>query len=223
MSKMEVQKYLEIHGLEKLKQEFSIVVTDYPDRVVLNYSQIESPRFHIICDECRALILRKSDWSVMARSFDRFYNWGEGVEDHALKQNPLMQRVTIDPFSSTIYDGNNKFIPFPLQKALVQEKLDGCCDQDTILITRKGNITIRELCESKQKVEILAYDCKSEAAIWTKVLDFSIKNNNNDWFEIEASDGKTIRLTSNHYVWLPEYKCYRRVKDLKEGDEILVN
>jgi len=75
---MKVQKYLSEHGLEKLQEEFSIMVTDYPDRVVLNYNQIDSPRFHPICCECRALILCKTDWSVMARSFDRFFNVGEG-------------------------------------------------------------------------------------------------------------------------------------------------
>ncbi|MFA7218902.1 MAG: RNA ligase [Synergistaceae bacterium] len=122
---MHVQKYLREKGLKSLIDEFHIDVREYDDRIVLNYDQIESPRFHPICDECRALILRKSDWSVMARSFDRFYNWGEGVEDRVLKENPLMQRITIDPFSSTIYDGNNKFMPFPLQNSLVQEKLDG--------------------------------------------------------------------------------------------------
>ena len=75
---MNVQKYLKEYGLDKLVEEFSIIVTDYPDRVVLNYNQIDSPRFHPVVDECRALILRKGTWEVMARSFDRFYNVGEG-------------------------------------------------------------------------------------------------------------------------------------------------
>lgn len=75
---MLVQQYLEDNGLDKLVEEFKIVVTDYHDRVVLNYNQIESPRFNPICDECRALILEKGTWKVLARSFDRFYNFGEG-------------------------------------------------------------------------------------------------------------------------------------------------
>ena len=75
--KMNVQKYLEENGLKKLQEEFKIVVTDYPDRVVLNYDQIDSPRFNPICDECRGLILRKDTWEVLSRSFTRFYNVGE--------------------------------------------------------------------------------------------------------------------------------------------------
>ena len=95
--KMQVQKYLEDNGLQALVDEFNMVVTDYPDRVVLNYNQIDSPRFHPICDECRALILRKDTWEVMARSFDRFYNVGEG----------------------------ESWKDFPVEKARIDEKLDG--------------------------------------------------------------------------------------------------
>lgn len=95
--KMEVQKYLEANGLQALVDEFNMVVTDYPDRVVLNYNQIDSPKFNPICDECRALILRKDTWEVMARSFNRFYNVGEG----------------------------EVWKEFPIEKARIDEKLDG--------------------------------------------------------------------------------------------------
>jgi hypothetical protein len=110
---MEVQKYLKENGLEKLQQEFKIDVTDYPDFVVLNYNQIESPRFHPIVDECRALILEKGTWSVLARSFDRFYNWQESVSN---KLCPLLQRVSYY---------KEMFLEFDLNEALVQEKVDG--------------------------------------------------------------------------------------------------
>ena len=122
---MEVQKYLKEHGIAKLQEEFAIMVTDYPDRVVLNYNQIDSPRFHPIVDECRALILRKNEnWTVLARSFDRFYNFGEGV-DKGRADTIYTQRVAIDPFSSSLYDGEQKYRDFDLSRAFIQEKLDG--------------------------------------------------------------------------------------------------
>lgn len=78
---LNVQKYLIEHGIQKLQDEFHIEVKDYPDRVTLNYSQIDSPKFHPICDECRGLILKKdNDWSVLSRAFQRFYNVGEGEQ-----------------------------------------------------------------------------------------------------------------------------------------------
>jgi hypothetical protein len=86
MDLMNVQKYLKDHSLDDLREEFNIIVRDYEDRVVLNYDQIKSPRFHPIVDECRGLILRKGTWGVLARSFDRFYNVGEGEQ---WKQFPI--------------------------------------------------------------------------------------------------------------------------------------
>jgi hypothetical protein len=77
---MNVIKYLEEHSIEKLKEEFSITVREYDDRYALNYNQIESPRFHPIVDECRGLILDK-DFNVLCRSFQRFYNLGEGTNN----------------------------------------------------------------------------------------------------------------------------------------------
>lgn len=74
----DVREYLKANGLQSLQDEFHIKVTDYPDRVVLNYDQIYSPKSHPICDSCRALILHKDpEWSVMACSFERFLNVGE--------------------------------------------------------------------------------------------------------------------------------------------------
>lgn len=97
MRVMKVQEYLKTHSLAQLQEEFKIVVTDYPDRVVLNYHMIESPSQHEICDECRALILRKDTWEVLARSFDRFFNVSEDKHTNE----------------------------FPVTKARIEEKLDG--------------------------------------------------------------------------------------------------
>ena len=78
---MEVQKYLiesGAAGLAQLKLDFGIEHRLYVDRVVLNYSQIDSPKFHSLSGECRGLILRLGTWAVIARSFDRFWNFKEG-------------------------------------------------------------------------------------------------------------------------------------------------
>ena len=80
---MNIIKYLKEHGIEKLKEEFSITVREYDDRYVLNYNQIESPRFNPIVDECRGLILDK-DFNILCRSFQRFYNVGEGTNNKGL-------------------------------------------------------------------------------------------------------------------------------------------
>lgn len=76
---MEVVQYLKKNGIEKLKEEFGIKVKEYPDVYILNYDQIESPKMHSITRECRSLVLDK-DFDVVSRSFDRFFNLGEGGE-----------------------------------------------------------------------------------------------------------------------------------------------
>mgnify|MGYP003565423402 CR=1 FL=1 len=52
-------KYLKNHTYKDIKNEFGIKVKEYDDRIVLNYSQINSPKYHPIVKECRALILSK--------------------------------------------------------------------------------------------------------------------------------------------------------------------
>lgn len=84
---MEVVKYLSKFdsieaGLLSLKEELGISSRQYPDDdiVLLDYSQIDSPKTHPIVIECRSLILQMSTLKVVSRSFDRFFNAGECPE-----------------------------------------------------------------------------------------------------------------------------------------------
>lgn len=68
--------------LDDLAEQFAIKVKQYDNGlVVLNYDQIDSPKFHHIADECRGLIIRFnseiSEWVVVSKAFTRFYNIGE--------------------------------------------------------------------------------------------------------------------------------------------------
>jgi len=76
---MHVQEYLKTHTYKDLEEEFGIMVSEYDDRVALNYHQIDSykHKFNPIVMECRGLILSKPDNEVLCRSFDRFWNYGE--------------------------------------------------------------------------------------------------------------------------------------------------
>src|ERR1039457_173330 len=96
---LKVQEYLANNSLQKLQEEHNIEVRDYPveNLVVLNYDMIECDKNDPIVQECRALILEKNTWKVVARSFDRFLNAGE--------------------------DSNSKV--FPVSKSRIEEKIDG--------------------------------------------------------------------------------------------------
>jgi len=144
--------------------------------------------------------LRSSVWdsqgNLVSAGFPKFVNWGEKPD-----QFP---------------------VPSSLNGCVVMEKLDGCCDENTILVTETGEKTIKQICESKYKGKVLGFDIGANCEVWTEILEHSIKSNNNDWYKIELMDGKTITLTGNHKVWLPELNCYRKVSDLTECDVILL-
>lgn len=79
---MEVQDFLRKYGefgLTLLNAQYGIVATKDEEgkRVILNYDQIESPKFDPIVKECRGLCLEIGTWNILARGFFRFFNIGE--------------------------------------------------------------------------------------------------------------------------------------------------
>lgn len=65
-------------ALDSLTNEYAIKCSIWEDKlVVLNYSQIDSPKYHQITEECRSLVLDMENFDVVSRSFDRFFNYGE--------------------------------------------------------------------------------------------------------------------------------------------------
>jgi hypothetical protein len=77
---LQTQQYLH-NGktLVDLTVEFGIKVVFHPllPLVILNYDQIESPKTHPIVRECRGIVLHSHTFDLVARSFPRFFNWGE--------------------------------------------------------------------------------------------------------------------------------------------------
>jgi hypothetical protein len=83
---LEVQKYLKSKTLDDLKQEFGIKIAEHPNGlplIILNYDQIESPKTESIVRECRALVLHADSKEIVAKSFNRFFNWGEVQEEQS--------------------------------------------------------------------------------------------------------------------------------------------
>jgi hypothetical protein len=142
----------------------------------------------------RSSIWRKSDNLLISAGYRKFVNLGETPDFEP-----------IDGYSDL------EFV----------RKLDGCCDENTILCTKNGFKTIKEICETQFQGKVKGFCHDTEEEIWVDVLAHSIKTNLNNWYELELEDGKKIKLTGNHKVWLPELNCYRAVEDLK-GDEIFL-
>ena len=96
---------------------------------------------------------------------------------------------------------------------------DGCLDFDTILETDKGPLKIGDIVEHKIKCNVKAKNLETGEVIMTPITNWYINENNADWYELQTDDGKTVKVTGNHLVWLPKKGCFRQVQDLVEGDE----
>lgn len=81
---LEVQEYL-LSGktVTDLNTELGINSIVHPvlPLAILNYDMLNSPKTNSIVRECRGLVLNTNDWSLVSRSMQRFYNWGEVVEE----------------------------------------------------------------------------------------------------------------------------------------------
>ena len=103
------------------------------------------------------------------------------------------------------------------------EKLDGCLDESTILETEEGEKTIKEVCETMYTGKVKTFNLETQKEEFRKILGHSIKkSSSHQWFEIKLNDGKKIKITGNHEVWLPELLCWRRVDELEGNEEFLL-
>jgi hypothetical protein len=82
---LKVQKFLRMtpNGIEELKNRFAIDAkrhSEYPNLVLLKYSQIESNFAEPIVQECRGVVLDElNDWRVVCWSFRKFHNLSESL------------------------------------------------------------------------------------------------------------------------------------------------
>ncbi len=78
----QLKEYVKTHGLDKLKDDFSITTKthpQYPNLHMFNYDQVESPFLQEVVRQSRGIILdRDNDWSPVCYTYDKFFNEGSG-------------------------------------------------------------------------------------------------------------------------------------------------
>lgn len=112
---------------------------------------------------------------------------------------------------------------FEGKEVVVTEKMDGenCLGENTIIITNKGELTIKEIVDNKLDVKVLSMNENGDIE-YQDVLNYFVFDNNDDWYEIETESGEKIKITGEHPVFLPKLNCYRKVKYLTGDEEILL-
>jgi tRNA splicing ligase len=183
------------------KDEFRIFERD--GFIIVDYMITKEDTFHhsdpelqLVLRELRGIALSADGQKVISLGYHKFFNIGE---------KPETQLSKID------FNENH----------VVLDKLDGCCDENTLLMTSDGEKTIKEICDTEYRGMILGFDHQNNQACWSLVIDHSVKENNNDWYELEMENGQFIKLTGNHKVWVKNKSEYIKVEDLNENDEVL--
>lgn len=109
-------------------------------------------------------------------------------------------------------------------------KLDGCVSGDTLITMADGTrLPIKYIVENEITGKVLSYNTKTGKLEKDDIcghlkngIDVNQKENTHQWYEIELEDGRKIKLTGNHKVYLPDLNCYRRVDELQGNENLLV-
>ena len=106
----------------------------------------------------------------------------------------------------------------------IEEKFDGCLDCNTPIDTLEyGILPIGKIVEDNIKCKVKSFDIENNEVVYETILGYSVEDNKDNWFEIILANGRKIIVTENHYIWMPDLKCWRKVKDLKENDNLMLD
>lgn len=97
-----VQQYLidKVETLESLRERFGIFskISEDAKLVKLDYDQIESAKRkdHPLVRECRGLCLEVGTWKIVAKSFNRFFNYKESADTECFDWNNFSSLEKVD-------------------------------------------------------------------------------------------------------------------------------
>lgn len=112
VASFELLDFLKQHGLEHLKDKYSIKVSrhnKYNNLVLLKYHQLNTPK-NIITNQCRGIILDEADnWRVISRGYDRFFNYGENNYKSKIDWSTSRIYEKLDGSLMTLYHYDNQW------------------------------------------------------------------------------------------------------------------
>jgi len=114
------------------------------------------------------------------------------------------------------------FMGFRDTEIVISEKMDGenCLDENTIIDTDYGQMTIKDICQSNKNISVLSRNIKTNENEYQPVIAKNVALKSDDWYEIEIITGEKLILTGAHLVWVENENTYKKVEELN-GDEIV--
>lgn len=95
---LKIQEHIRNHGLDKTIKKFSLNVKDLGYKVMLKYSQLDSPNYYKEVQESRGLILEKDSWNVISYPLERFFTHN----DHLAPKLDWSKTVTMEKRDGTL-------------------------------------------------------------------------------------------------------------------------
>lgn len=193
---MQVLQYIKENGIQKLNEEFGIMVKLYEEGLyVLNYDQINSPKASPIVMECRGLIIDHS-FNIVSRSLDRFFNLGEQPDTQAhLDWSKAECAEKVDGSLIKIYNWKNTWY---------------CSTRGTVFAESNCNFG-----DSFKSLIFKALDCDDEVefqhlcdlwldADWTYILELTCRENR----VVKSYDGYTLHYLASRHNQSGEFGDY---------------
>lgn len=105
----------------------------------------------------------------------------------------------------------------------IEEKFDGCLDYNTKIKTKEfGEIEIGKVVDENLDCSVLSYNHSDDILEYKKITARKNSGKSKNWVQITLENNDVIKITDNHWVWSETCNDYVQVKDMKEGEEILL-
>lgn len=99
---------------------------------------------------------------------------------------------------------------------------NGCLDYDSVIETDKGELKIGEIVEKHIDCKVKSFDFKNNKIIWNDVKNYFINDNDEKWYCLTLEDGRKLKITGNHQVYVKNLNKFKKVEDLTENDDFYV-
>lgn len=123
----------------------------------------------------------------------------EHIEDYIFNEGEagIKQAIT---FLDNLYDvmkGDST------SKIITQSKWDGCIHEDSILITKNGNVKIGEMINNRSTTEydVLTHNFDTNEDEYNRAMIPRITGNHKKWIQVNLENGELIKLTEDHEVY----------------------
>lgn len=93
-----------------------------------------------------------------------------------------------------------------------------CCDASTVIETKDGFKTIKEICDTKYSGKIKSYNTETNSIEFSKVTNWAIVEPTTDlWLKIKTKSGKELFVTKNHRIFNPTEGTFKDASTFSVG------